>query len=67
MSNKFENFEDAFEKLKFTVDNFEESDKLTLDELVNNYEKGIKAYNYCKKKLEEAEKKIEVIDLELNE
>ncbi len=66
MSNNFENFEDAFNKLKYIIENFERNDNLTLDELVKKYENGIEAYNFCVNKLEEAEKKIKIIDTKFN-
>lgn len=62
MSSNFESFEEAFNKLKFITGNFEGNEDLTLDELVKKYEDGINAYNFCVNKLEEAEKKIKIID-----
>lgn len=62
MSSNFESFEEAFNKLKFITENFEGNEDLTLDELVKKYEDGINAYNFCVNKLEEAEKKIKIID-----
>ncbi len=62
----FENFEKAMEILKNTVDVFNDGKLLNLDEIVNNYELGMNAYNYCAKKLEETHKKIKIIESDLS-
>ncbi|MBI1870125.1 MAG: exodeoxyribonuclease VII small subunit [Chlamydiae bacterium] len=38
-----------------------ESDEVNLDEALKRYEEGIKLIRFCTKKLEEAEKKIEIL------
>lgn len=65
MSSNHTNFEDAFQKLKKVVEKYEENNDMTLDELVDNYENGIKAYKFCVSKLEKAEQKIKIIDEKL--
>ncbi len=59
---KFESFEEAMEVLKSTVSEFDDGKYLNLEDLVQNYEKGILAYNYCVAKLEETQNKIKIID-----
>lgn len=59
---KFESFEEAMEVLKSTVSEFDDGKYLNLEDLVQNYEKGIFAYNYCVTKLEETQNKIKIID-----
>ncbi len=51
-------FEEAVLKLEQVVKKME-SDKLTLDESIELYEKGVKLSAFCKKKLDEAKLKIE--------
>lgn len=51
-------FEEAVLKLEQVVKKME-SDKLTLDESIDLYEKGVKLSAFCKKKLDEAKLKIE--------
>ncbi len=58
----FESFEEAMEVLKVTVDEFDNGKHMNLDDLIENYEKGILAYNYCIKKLEETQNRIKIID-----
>lgn len=65
MSSNYDNFEDAFQKLKKVVEKYEENNNMTLDELVDNYENGIEAYKFCVSKLEKAEQKIKIIDEKL--
>lgn len=62
MKEKTENikFEEALEILEQTVRKIE-SGQLTLDETIEEFTKGIKLYNYCLKKLNEAEGKIKMI------
>ena len=59
---EYESFEAAFEQLKSIIDNFEANENISLDELVKNYEEGMKAYKYCSNKLEDTQKKIRLID-----
>ena len=59
---EFESFESALKHLKKTIKRFEENENMSIDELLNNYEEGMRAYYFCAKKLEEAQKKIKIID-----
>jgi exodeoxyribonuclease VII small subunit len=59
---EYENFENAFEHLKKIVQEFEDSDNISIDDLLKNYEEGMKAYSFCYKKLEDTQKKIKIID-----
>ncbi len=53
-------FKEAMEKLEKIVDELEKGD-LDLDEAINKFEEGIKLSKLLKKKLDEAEQKIEII------
>jgi len=53
-------FEGALEELENIADKLE-SGELGLDESIIEFEKGIKLANYCRLKLEEAERKIEIL------
>jgi exodeoxyribonuclease VII small subunit len=59
---EYEGFEDALEELKNIVLQFENKKDITLDDLLKNYERGIKAYSFCMKKLDDTQKKIKFID-----
>lgn len=59
---EYESFESALEHLKKIIAEFEESDNISIDDLLNNYEEGMKAYSFCSKKLEDTQKKIKIID-----
>mgnify|MGYP000863661310 FL=1 len=59
---EYEGFEDALEELKNIVLQFENKKDITLDDLLKNYEKGMKAYSFCMKKLDDTQKKIKFID-----
>ncbi len=59
---EYKSFEEALEHLKKIVQEFEGNDSLSLDELLANYEEGMKAYSFCTKKLEDIQKKIKIID-----
>jgi exodeoxyribonuclease VII small subunit len=59
---EYESFEKALEELKNIVETFENNKELTLDDLLDNYEKGMKAYVYYMKKLDDTQKKIKIID-----
>ncbi|MDF2676846.1 MAG: Exonuclease small subunit [Bacillota bacterium] len=61
MENNYDNFEVAFDELKNIVKKFE-NNEITIEELINNYEQGMKAYSYCMKKLEDTQKKIKFIE-----
>ncbi|MCP4180067.1 MAG: exodeoxyribonuclease VII small subunit [bacterium] len=53
-------FEKALAELEKIVSNMETS-QLPLDQMMKNYEKGKKISDYCTKKLQEFEKKIEIL------
>jgi len=53
-------FEDALQELE-DVANKLESGELGLDDSIKEFEKGIKLARYCQQKLEEAERKIEIL------
>jgi len=62
MKDKYDSFEKALEDLKNIVQNFENNDDMAIDDLLKNYEQGMKAYSYCAKKLEDTQKKIKIIE-----
>lgn len=62
MKDKYDSFESALEDLKKIVQSFESNEDLSIDEMLKNYEQGMKAYSYCSKKLEDTQKKIKIID-----
>ncbi|HNX24187.1 MAG TPA: exodeoxyribonuclease VII small subunit [Spirochaetota bacterium] len=53
-------FEDALQDLE-DVANKLEGGELGLDDSIKEFEKGIKLARYCQQKLEEAERKIEIL------
>lgn len=53
-------FEEALKKLESIVDGLEQG-KISLEESLKKYEEGIKLARYCSEKLDEAEKKIEIL------
>lgn len=59
---EYESFENALEHLKKIIQEFENNDNISIDELLKNYEEGMKAYSFCAKKLEDTQKKIKIID-----
>jgi exodeoxyribonuclease VII small subunit len=59
---EYESFESALEELNNIVQKFEKNSDITIDELIDNYEKGMMAYSFCMKKLDNTQKKIKVID-----
>ena len=59
---EYESFENALEELKNIVQKFENKNDITIDELLSNYEKGMKAYSFCMKKLDDTQRKIKIID-----
>ncbi len=59
---EYTSFEEALDHLKKIVQEFEVNDSLSLDKLLANYEEGMKAYSFCTKKLEDIQKKIKIID-----
>ncbi len=64
MNEKFQ-FEKALEDLEKIVEAME-SGELTLDQALKKYEEGVKLLKICTVKLEEAEKKIEVLTKDKN-
>lgn len=59
-NNKDLNFEEAIEELEEIVKELEEGG-LPLDKSIDKFSRGIKLIKYCNKKLNETEKKIEVL------
>lgn len=57
---KCENFEDALSELELIARELE-SGELGLDAAIARYEEGITYARFCQKKLEEAERKIEIL------
>ena len=53
-------FEDAFQKLESLVKKLEEGN-LSLEESLKAFEEGVRLSRFCSKKLDEAEKKVEVL------
>ena len=53
-------FEEALTKLETIVDLLE-GEEVSLDDALKRYEEGIKLARFCTKKLQEAEKKIEIL------
>jgi exodeoxyribonuclease VII small subunit len=53
-------FEEAMKQLETIVD-FLEGEEISLDEALKRYEEGIKLVRFCTKKLQDAEKKIEIL------
>jgi exodeoxyribonuclease VII small subunit len=53
-------FEKALEKLEKIVSSMEDN-QLSLDEMMKHFEEGKKLSDYCGKKLNEFEKKIEIL------
>ena len=55
-----EKFEDALEKLEDIVKKMEAGD-LPLDEALKSFEEGIKLIRFCQAKLDEAERRVEML------
>lgn len=53
-------FEDAFQKLEALVKKLEEGN-LSLEESLKAFEEGVRLSRFCAKKLDEAEKKVEIL------
>jgi exodeoxyribonuclease VII small subunit len=53
-------FEDAFQKLEAIVRKLEEGN-LSLEESLKAFEEGVRLSRFCSKKLDEAEKKVEIL------
>lgn len=58
----YESFENAFMHLQNIVQKFEDTDNISIDDLLTNYEEAMKAYSFCMKKLEDTQKKIKIIE-----
>lgn len=58
-------FEEAMEKLQKITQELEGED-LPLEEALQKFEEGMKLVSFCERKLEEAEKKIQVLTREEN-
>jgi exodeoxyribonuclease VII small subunit len=57
---KKEKFEDALEKLEKIVAQLEEGD-ISLEESLKLFEEGIRLSRFCSQKLDEAEKRVEIL------
>ncbi len=57
---KVKSFEASIQALEKLIKELEDGD-LPLEEALKKFEEGIKLVNYCNKKLDEAERKIEII------
>ena len=55
-----EKFENALEKLEDIVKKMESGD-MPLDEALRSFEEGIKSIRFCATKLEEAERRVEML------
>lgn len=53
-------FEEAFHKLEAIIKKLEEGN-LSLEEALKAFEEGVRLSRFCSKKLDEAEKKVEVL------
>ena len=53
-------FEDAFQKLETIVKKLEEGN-LSLEDSLKAFEEGVRLSRFCSKKLDEAEKKVEIL------
>jgi len=59
-------FEEAMEQLE-AVSARLSGENVPLDEAISLYEKGVEYYNVCKAKLEDANRRIQVIEKSINE
>lgn len=57
---EFKDFEEALGRLEAIVGRLEEGD-LALEEAVNLFEEGMQISRYCGKRLDEAERKVEIL------
>lgn len=60
MPKKEPTFEDALKELESAVESLE-AGSLPLDEALKLFEKGLKASNVCRERLEEAKQRVEVL------
>jgi len=54
------NFEDALKKLENIVHKIEEG-QMSLEETLKAFEEGVKLARFCQSKLDEAQKKVEIL------
>jgi len=54
------NFEESVKELENLIEDLEKGD-IPLEEAIEKFEKGVSLIKYCNKKLDEAERKIEII------
>ncbi len=59
-TKKEANFEDSLEKLETIVDQMEDG-SLSLEEMMSHFEEGMKLVKFCSGKLNEFERKIELL------
>ncbi len=57
---KEKKFEEALERLEKIVKKMEEGD-MTLEKSLEAFEEGVKLSRFCSKKLDEAERKVEIL------
>lgn len=57
---KEKKFEEALERLEEIVKKMEEGD-MTLEESLEAFEEGVRLSRFCSKKLDEAERKVEIL------
>ncbi|MFO7899472.1 MAG: exodeoxyribonuclease VII small subunit [Planctomycetota bacterium] len=60
MAEKEPTFEESLDELEAIIAELETGD-LPLDEMIERYEKGVKALELCRKVLDDAEKRIEIL------
>lgn len=58
--NRYKDFESAIKRLEEIV-KILESGELPLASLLEMYEEGVKLQNFCQEKLDEAERKVEIL------
>lgn len=58
--NKLPNLEESMSEISQLVDKMEHSE-LTLEQSLNNFERGITLIKHCQKILEEAEQKVQIL------
>ncbi len=59
------NFETAIEQLENIVNQIDDSD-IELDVALSKYQEGMKLVKFCQDKIQDAEQKIKILDLESN-
>ena len=60
MNTKIKDFESALAELETIVKNLEDG-QLTLEQSLENFERGIELCRYCHTRLEEAERRVEIL------